>query len=75
MPSAWFRPPVPQRGAPSLRGVREGPFPCFHTTLGHCDSPTSVSPHFVTFVWRYHRGMPDSSPTAQDLAVDQPRSW
>ena len=72
MPSAWFRPLVHNAVPPSLRGVREGPFPRFGTTMRHCDSLTPVSPHFVSFAWQYHRGVPCSSPSAQDLAVDQP---
>ena len=66
MPSAWFRLPVHNAAPPSLRGVREGPFPRFHATMRCCDSLTSVSPHFVAFAWRYHRCVPYSSPTAQD---------
>jgi len=31
--SAWFRPPVHDATPPSLYGVREGPFPRFHTVL------------------------------------------
>ena len=72
MPSAWFRPPVHNAVPPSLHGVREGPFPRFGTTMRHCDSLTPISPRFVSFAWRYHRGVPCSSPAAQDLAVDQP---
>ena len=57
---------------PSLHGVREGPFPRFDATMGPCDSLTSISPRFVSFAGRYHRGVPCSSPSAQDTAVDQP---
>ena len=66
MPSAWFRLPVHNAAPPSLHGVREGPFPRFHTTMRRCDSLTSFSPHFVAFVWRYHRCVPRSSPSARD---------
>ena len=72
MPSAWFRPSAYDAAPPSLHGVREGPFPRFLTTMRRCDSLTPISPHFVAFVWRYHRGVPCSSPPAQDLAGDQP---
>ncbi len=66
MPSAWFRLPVYNAAPPSLHGVREGPFPRFDATMRCCDSLTPVSPHFVSFAWRYHRCVPRSSPTAQD---------
>ncbi len=72
MSSAWFQPPVHDAAPPSLHGVREGPFPRFFTTMGHCDSLSSISPRFVSFAWRYHRCVPCSSPAAQDLAGDQP---
>ena len=72
MPSAWVRPPVCNAAPPSLHRVREGPFPRFNATMRCCDSLSPVSPHFVAFAWRYHRFVPCSSPSAQDLAVDQP---
>jgi hypothetical protein len=72
MPSAWFRPPVHNAVPPSLHGVREGPFPRFGTTMRHFDSLASFSPRFVSFAGRYHRCVPCSSPSAQDLAGDQP---
>jgi len=40
--------------------------------MGRSDSPPSISPHFVSFAWRYHRFVPCSSPPARDRAVDQP---
>ncbi len=66
MPSAWFRRLVHNAAPPSLHGVREGPFPRFVATTEYCDSLTSLSPHFVSFAWRYHRCVPRSYPTAQD---------
>jgi len=54
MPSVWFQLPVYNAAPPSLHGVREGPFPRFHTTMRRSDSRPLVSPHFVAFVWRYH---------------------
>ena len=62
MPSAWFRLRVHNAASPSLHGVREGPFPRFIATTGYCDSLSSISPHFVSFAWRYHRFVPCSSP-------------
>jgi hypothetical protein len=58
MPSAWFRPPVHNAAAPSLPGVLEGQFPRFSATMRRCDSLPFISPHFVAFVWRYHRSSP-----------------
>jgi hypothetical protein len=72
MPSARFRHLVHNPAPPSLHRVREGPFPCFDATMGHCDSLPFISPHFVSLVWRYHRFVPCSSPLARDRAVDQP---
>jgi hypothetical protein len=69
MPSAWFRPLVHNAASPSLHGVREGPFPRFDTTLGRCDSLPPVSPHFVSFAWRYHRCVRLSSPTPPDAGT------
>ncbi len=66
MPSAWFRLPASNAAPPSLHGVREGPFPRFLATMRCCDSLTPISPHFVSFAWRYHRCAPRSSPTARD---------
>jgi hypothetical protein len=54
MPSAWFRPPVHNAAPPSLPGVLEGQFPRFNATMKRCDSLPFISPHFVSFVWRYH---------------------
>src|SRR4029077_13218975 len=56
--SACFQPPVHDAAPPSLPGVREGPFPRFVATMGHCDSLSSISPRFVSFAWRYHRSSP-----------------
>ena len=64
--------PRPQRGTPFAPRGPGGPFPRFNTTMGHCDSLPSISPRFVSFAWRYHRCVPCSSPSAQDLAVDHP---
>jgi hypothetical protein len=40
--------------------------------MGRSDSLPLVSPHFVAFVWRYHRFVLCSSPPARDGAADQP---
>ena len=64
--------PRPQRGTPFAPRGPGGPFPRFNTTMGHCDSLPSISPRFVSFAWRYHRCVPCSSPSAQDLAGDHP---
>ena len=64
--------PRPQRGTPFAPRGPGGPFPRFDATMGRCDSLPSISPHFVSFAWRYHRFVPCSSPPARDGAVDQP---
>src|SRR5271166_6770169 len=64
--------PRPQRGPPFAPRGPGGPFPRFNTTMGHCDSLPPISPRFVSFAWRYHRCVPCSSPSAQDLAGDHP---
>ena len=51
---------------PSLHGVREGPFPRFTATTECSDSLPSISPHFVSFAWRYHRCVPCLSPSVRD---------
>ena len=50
--------PRPQRGTPFAPRGPEGPFPRFNTTMGRCDSLSSISPRFVSFAWRYHRSSP-----------------
>jgi len=75
MPSAWFRRLVHNAAPPLLHRVREGPFPCFITTMGHCDSLPSISPHFVSFAWRYHRFVLISSPQARDGSRGSAWSW
>jgi len=65
----------PQRGTPFAPRGPEGPFPRFSTTMGHCDSLPSVSPHFVSFVWRYHRFVRRSSPSASDVGRGSTWSW
>ena len=50
--------PRPQRGTPFAPRGPEGPFPRFNTTMERCDSLPSISPHFVSFAWRYHRSSP-----------------
>jgi hypothetical protein len=73
MPSAWFWPLVHNAATPWLHGVREGPFPRFLATMECCDSLTSISPHFVSFAWRYHRCRPMVRPhQPRTQAVDQP---
>ena len=52
----------PQRGTPFAPRGPVGPFPRFNATMGHSDSLPSISPHFVSFAWRYHRFVPSSSP-------------
>jgi hypothetical protein len=49
MPSAWFWLLIHNAAPPSLHGVREGPFPRFHTTMERSDSPPLVAPGFVAF--------------------------
>ena len=51
---------------PSLHGVWEGPFPRFTATTKCSDSLPSISPHFVSFAWRYHRCVPCLSPSVLD---------
>ena len=75
MPSAWFRRLVHNAAPPSLHRVREGPFPRFDATMGYSDSLPSFSPHFVSFVWRYHRFVPRSSPLASDGGRGSTWSW
>jgi len=60
--------PTPRHDAapPSLHGVREGSFPRFSATMRRCDSLPPISPHFVSFAWRYHRCVRCSSPPAPD---------
>ncbi len=50
--------PCPRRGAPFAPRGPEGPFPRFKATMRHCDSLPPISPHFVSFAWRYHRCVP-----------------
>jgi len=64
--------PVHDAAPPSLPGVWEGSFPRFIATMRHCDSLPPISPHFVSFAWRYHRCDRCSPPPARDRAVDQP---
>ena len=65
--------PRPQRGAPFAPRGPEGPFPRFDTTMGRCDSLPSISPHFVSFAWRYHRCVRCLSPIGPGRgAVDHP---
>ena len=47
--------PRPQRGTPFAPRGPEGRSPASTATMGHCDSLPSISPHFVSFAWRYHR--------------------
>ena len=81
MPSAWFRLLVHNAAPPSLHGVREGPFPRFHTTMRCSDSPPPVSTRFEFFTSRYHRfarGLLPSAggvpPGARELSVPVSRS-
>ena len=64
--------PVHDAAPPSLPGVREGSFPRFIATMRYCDSLPPISPHFVSFAWRYHRCDRCSPPPTRDRAVDQP---
>jgi hypothetical protein len=52
--------------SPFLHGVQEGLFPRFIDTTRRSDSLPPLSPHFVSFAWRYHRCVQSSSPAAQD---------
>ncbi len=67
--------PRTQRGAPFAPRGPEGPFPRFNTNMGRCDSLPSISPHFVSFAWRYHRFVPRSSPSASDVGRGSSWSW
>ena len=67
--------PRPQRGTPFAPRGPEGPFPRFITTMERCDSLPSLSPHFVSFAWRYHRFVPRSSPSASDVGRGSSWSW
>ncbi len=67
--------PTPRHDAapPSLHGVREGSFPRFNATMRRCDSLPPISPHFVSFAWRYHRCDRCLSPIGPGRgAVDRP---
>ena len=64
--------PRPQRGTPFAPRGPEGPFPRFSTTMGRCDSLPPISPHFVSFVWRYRRSSPVRPHRLGTGAVDQP---
>ena len=57
---------------PSLDGVPRVGSPASTVLMRCCDSLPPISPRFVSFAWRYHRCVPCSSPSAQDLAVDHP---
>ena len=73
MPSraAWRR--AHNAASPSLGGVQEGLFPRFVDTMRRSDSLPSFSPHFVAFVWRYHRRLPEFVPIGPGHeAVDHP---
>jgi hypothetical protein len=52
--------------SPSLPGVPSVRFPRLDGTMRRCDSLPSISPHFVSFAWRYHRCVRRSSPPAPD---------
>jgi len=70
---AWCRPSFHDAAPPSLHGVREGPFPRFDATMRRSDSLPSVSPHFVSFAWRYHSLRPLFVPSGPGHgAVDHP---
>ena len=43
--------------------------------MGRSDSLSLISPHFVAFVWRYHRFVPCSSPPARDGSCGSTWSW
>ena len=75
MPSVWFWLPGHGAAPPSLHGVREGPFPRFVASMRRSDSLPSLSPHFVSFAWRYRRFVPGSSPQARDGSRGSTWSW
>src|SRR3954449_12246282 len=52
-----------------------GWFPWLHGTTRRSDSLPPVSPHFVSFVWRYLRFVPRSSPSASDVGRGSTWSW
>jgi hypothetical protein len=64
-----------QDGVPFPPQGPSGWFPWFSGTMRRCDPLPPISPHFVSFVWRYHRGVPHSSPSAQDWSRGSTWSW
>ena len=54
------------RGVPFPPQGPSGWFPWLDGTMRRCDSLPPISPHFVSFAWRYHRCVPRSSPPAPD---------
>src|SRR5271157_4027256 len=72
MSPAWFQLPVHSAAPPSLHGVRKGRSPA-STLLWGAATPCRPS-HRASFpsLGDTIRCVPCSSPTAQDLAVDQP---
>ena len=71
----------PQRGIPFAPRGPDGPFPRFTATMGRCDFLTAISPHFVSFAWRYQPLRLCSSlqqarrrPVARSFRVWQPQT-
>src|SRR5208337_1741969 len=50
-------------------------FPRLNVTMGRSDSLPPISPHFVSFAWRYRRFVPCSSPPARDGSCGSTWSW
>jgi hypothetical protein len=67
--------PHPQRGTPFAPRGPEGPFPRFNTTMGRCDSLPSISPHFVSFVWRLPPFRPLFVPASSGQSCGSSWSW
>ncbi len=66
MPSHVSRCRAHNAVSPFLHGVQEGLFPRFNNTTRDSDSPSSISPRFVAFAWRYHRCVDCSLPSIAD---------
>ena len=68
---ACFPPTVREVASPSLHRVPRDGSPGFDGTMRRCDSLPPISPHFVSFAWRYHRCVLFVPPGPGRGAVDQ----
>ena len=62
----WFQSTAHETASPSPRQGPSGWFPWINSTMRRSDSLPPISPHFVSFAWRYHRCVRCSSPPAPD---------